>query len=78
MIGDTSDLYADEAERCRRRGAELGVADRLHLLGHVSTAELRDAYRGWIILRHEEGLIPCAQDGVRHVHSVETLLAERP
>ena len=40
--------------------------------------ELRDAYRGWIILRHEEGLIPCAQDGVRHVHSVETILAQRP
>jgi len=40
--------------------------------------ELREAYRGWIILRHEEGLIPCAQDGVRHVHSVETFLAQRP
>jgi tellurite methyltransferase len=40
--------------------------------------ELRDAYRGWIILRHDEGLIACAQDGVRHVHSVETILAQRP
>ena len=40
--------------------------------------ELGDAYRDWIILRHAEGLIPCAQDGVQHVHSVETILAQRP
>jgi tellurite methyltransferase len=40
--------------------------------------ELRDAFRGWIVLRREEGLIPCAQDGARHVHSVETILARRP
>ena len=46
---------------------------------HYFTAdELHDAYRGWIVLRHEEGWIPCAQDGVHHVHSVETLIAQRP
>src|SRR5205823_6135713 len=44
VIGDTSDVYGDEAERCRRRAAELDVADRLHLLGHVPAAQLRDAY----------------------------------
>lgn len=40
--------------------------------------ELREAYRGWTILRNYEGLIPCAQDGIRHLHSVETILARRP
>jgi len=39
--------------------------------------ELREAYRDWIVLRREEGLIRCAQDGVPHEHSVETLLARR-
>jgi len=52
--------------------------EKSEVVHYFTPDELRDAYRGWIILRHEEGLIPCAQDGVRHVHSVETLLAERP
>lgn len=45
---------------------------------YFAPQELRDAYRDWIVVRHEEGLIPCAQDGVGHVHSVETILARRP
>jgi tellurite methyltransferase len=52
--------------------------EKNEVVHYFTTDELRDAYRGWIILRHEEGLIPCAQDGVRHVHSVETILAQRP
>jgi hypothetical protein len=28
-------------------------------------------------VRHEEGLIQCAQDGVPHAHSVQTILARR-
>ena len=36
-----------------------------------------DAYRDWTILRHDEGLISCAQDGTLHVHSVETVVARR-
>lgn len=39
--------------------------------------ELREAYRDWTILRHDEGLISCAQDGTLHVHSVETVVARR-
>jgi len=52
--------------------------EKNEVVHYFTPDELREAYRGWIILRHEEGLIPCAQDGVRHVHSVETLLAQRP
>jgi tellurite methyltransferase len=52
--------------------------EKNEVVHYFTPDELRDAYRGWIILRHEEGLIPCAQDGVRHVHSVETILAQRP
>ena len=44
---------------------------------YFTPRELGDAYRDWDVLRHEEGLIRCAQDGVRHTHSVETLLARR-
>lgn len=45
VIGDTGDVYHAEAERCRRRAAALGVADRLHWLGQVDEATLRDAYQ---------------------------------
>ena len=44
---------------------------------YFAPRELRDAYRDWTVLRHEQGLIRCAQDGVPHTHSVETLLARR-
>ena len=52
--------------------------EKNEVVHYFAPNELRDAYRGWIVLRDEEGLIPCAQDGVRHVHSVETLIAQRP
>jgi glycosyltransferase involved in cell wall biosynthesis len=45
VIGDDGDVYALEARHCRERAKELGVADRLHLLGHASEARLLDAYR---------------------------------
>jgi tellurite methyltransferase len=44
---------------------------------YFTPRELGDAYQDWEVLRHEEGLIRCAQDGVRHTHSVETLVARR-
>ncbi len=52
--------------------------EKNEVVHYFTPDELRDAYHGWIILRHDAGLIPCAQDGLRHVHSVETLLARRP
>ena len=44
---------------------------------YFAPRELGDAYRDWTVLRHEQGLIRCAQDGVPHTHSVETLLVRR-
>jgi tellurite methyltransferase len=58
-------------ERCIYR-------EKSEIVHYFTPDELRDAYRGWIILRDAEGLIPCSQDGVHHVHSVETILAQRP
>jgi glycosyltransferase involved in cell wall biosynthesis len=62
VVGDTDDLYAAEAALCRRRAAELGVADRLHVLGRLSDEQLRDAYRSADVFvmpsRHEGFCIP--------------------
>ncbi len=62
VIGDTSDLYAEEVRRCRQRAAELGIAERVHFLGHVDAALLRDAYRSADVFvmpsRHEGFCIP--------------------
>jgi glycosyltransferase involved in cell wall biosynthesis len=44
LAGDTGDLYAAEAARCRDLARELGVADRLHFIGHLNGVPLRDAY----------------------------------
>jgi tellurite methyltransferase len=52
--------------------------EKNEIVHYFTPDELGDAFRGWIVLRREEGLIPCAQDGVPHVHSVETILAQRP
>ncbi|MBY0527321.1 MAG: glycosyltransferase family 4 protein [Gemmataceae bacterium] len=45
VIGDDRGVYGDETLQCRRRAEELGVADRLHILGQVGTERLYDAYR---------------------------------
>jgi glycosyltransferase involved in cell wall biosynthesis len=50
VVGDASDLYQAQAERCRERAAALGVADRLHLLGRLPDEELADAYRAADVL----------------------------
>lgn len=62
VIGDQSDLYEREARRCRERAAQLGVADRLHVLGHLRQEQLLDAYRSADLFvmpsRHEGFCIP--------------------
>jgi glycosyltransferase involved in cell wall biosynthesis len=45
VIGDARDVYALEGRRCLDRAGELGIADRLHLLGVVDDDALLDAYR---------------------------------
>jgi glycosyltransferase involved in cell wall biosynthesis len=50
IAGDTSDVYGFEAERCRARARELGVAERLHFLGHLTGEALRHAYQSADVL----------------------------
>jgi tellurite methyltransferase len=84
--GDRGALFTRLQGLTRRGGHHAHVVfterriyrEKNEVVHYFTPDELRDAYRGWIILRHEEGLIPCAQDGVSHVHSVETILAQRP
>src|SRR5262249_53350166 len=45
ILGDSGECYESERQRCRERAARLGVADRVHFLGHTDEADLRDAYR---------------------------------
>jgi glycosyltransferase involved in cell wall biosynthesis len=45
VAGTTADIYRAEARRCLELAERLGVADRLHLLGHLTGSPLRDAYR---------------------------------
>jgi tellurite methyltransferase len=76
----------DQIRRLTRRGgyhAHVVFTDRLiyrekdEVVHYFAQHELRAAYHDWTIVRHEEGLIQCAQDGVPHAHSVQTILARR-
>src|ERR1043165_6714988 len=62
IIGDGTDVYAQEAERCRTRAQQLGVAARVHLLGQLDDADLPQAYRSADVLvmpsLHEGFCIP--------------------
>jgi tellurite methyltransferase len=51
--------------------------EKNEVVHYFAPDELRRAYHDWSILRRDEGLISCAQDGTLHVHSVETLVARR-
>src|SRR5439155_20902164 len=50
LVGDGSDLYQAEAQRCQDRARELGLARRLHLVGPRLGGQLRDYYRGADVL----------------------------
>lgn len=58
FVGDHADLYQREADTCQRRAVELGIADRLHLLGRVSHERLLDAYRSADVL-----VVPSVHEG---------------
>ena len=47
-------------------------------IDYFSPDELGSVYGDWSILMVEAGRISCAQDGIRHSHSVERLIASRP
>ncbi len=50
VVGDATDVYHAEAERCWRLAAQRGVTERLHWLGHQTGAALRDVYRAADVL----------------------------
>lgn len=58
FVGDTSDVYAREAEQVRRRAADLGLEARVHVLGEVSEDDLADAYRSANVL-----VLPSVHEG---------------
>lgn len=62
LVGDTTDVYEAEVQRCRQRAVELGLANRVHFLGQVGDRELLDAYRSADLFvmpsRHEGFCIP--------------------
>ena len=43
-------------------------------IDYFSAGELAEAFADWLVIRHEDGMVPCAQDGVQHLHSVERLV----
>jgi len=43
-------------------------------IDYFSAGELAEPYADWLVIRHEDGMVPCAQDGVQHLHSVERLV----
>ena len=45
IVGDASDVYAEEATRCTTLAAEWGVAERVHWFGQVSEEDLPRVYR---------------------------------
>lgn len=46
-------------------------------IDYFTIGELRRVYAGWAVLECESGLITCAQDGTRHRHSVDRLVARK-
>ncbi|MSQ93143.1 MAG: glycosyltransferase [Gemmataceae bacterium] len=49
-VGDTSDVYAEEAARCQSLAEQLGVAKRVHWIGQLDDADLARAYRSADVL----------------------------
>ena len=47
-------------------------------IDYFTRGDLGRIYDGWSALTYEAGRISCAQDGVRHSHSVETIVCSRP
>jgi glycosyltransferase involved in cell wall biosynthesis len=82
LVGEAGDFYQAEAERCRQQAAALGVSDRLHILGHVSDAELTAAYRAADVFvtpsRHEAFCLPALEAMARGVPVVAARAAALP
>lgn len=44
-------------------------------IDYFTPGELGRLYAAWLAIRYEEGLISCSQDGTRHSHSIEQIVA---
>ncbi len=82
IVGDNEGVYRRECERCRQMAAERGIAERVHLLGHVSDAELADAYRSADVFvmpsLHEGCCIPVLEALAAGVPVIAALAAAMP
>ena len=83
---DRAALFTRLRAMTRRGGRHFHVVFTTRLM-HPEKGEAMDAfepgeiereYQGWQVEEWREGLIACAQDGTRHGHSVEEVLARRP
>jgi len=52
--------------------------EKSETIDYFKSGELADLYGDWSLVRRERGEIPCAQDGTRHSHSMEQIVAVRP
>ncbi len=48
------------------------------VIDYFTPDELQRLFAGWLIRDREQRMIPCAQDGHPHEHSVEQIIAEAP
>jgi glycosyltransferase involved in cell wall biosynthesis len=58
VVGDDRDIYAEQAQTCRRLAQQLGIADRLLITGPVDEATLLSWYRSADLL-----VIPSLHEG---------------
>ena len=48
------------------------------MIDYFAPGEIAGHYAGWRILHHAARTIVCAEDGTRHRHAVEELIARKP
>ena len=79
-------LFARLRERTRPGGHHAHLVfttrriyrEKGEVMDDFTPGELARELAHWRVLRRHEGMIPCAQDGTPHEHSVEVLVAQRP
>jgi tellurite methyltransferase len=79
-------LFARLRERTRPGGQHAHVVfttrsvyrEKGEVMDDFTPGELGREFAHWRVCQRREGMIPCAQDGTPHEHSVEVLIAERP
>jgi tellurite methyltransferase len=57
---------------------QLVYVERREVIDYFAPGEIAALYAGWRILHHAARTIVCAEDGTRHRHAVEELIARKP